>query len=434
VAKKLFHKSTFLTTLTNWKAPNIKKLFLTNELRAFSLLLAFFPANIAKRFVFPNAYIRGILVDYLIPTVYLEEVLVLLLLVLNLFRNMVSLRKLFRALDLVCQTGPLLLFPLSLIPSVLSGGFSIVSLFRVAEIVLWVSFTLYLARNVRCREDRRRVVKMLSLATSWVSLLAIAQFLAQKNIFSYYFLGEPVLYPSLGGVAKTSFLGKEVLRAYGTFPHPNVLGGVMSVVVPWLLAEGFFLSAGLGVVALFVSFSRLAWITFLFGFFAWAMVKFSALRRTAFIFLASITLVLVTLYLFPSIADLSVIRRLELFRSARAMFLSSPLAGVGLGLFTAKLPSFGLPSGPTLFLQPVHNIFALIAAESGVFALLASLFIFILAGYYAFRKRHVLLLTSLFQLVLLGLFDHYLYTLPQGLFLTSLTLGLVFSYSESDGE
>ena len=112
------------------------------------------------------------------------------------------------------------------------------------------------------------------------------------------------------------------------------------------------------------------------------------------------------------------------------MVRSSPLIGIGLGLFAAKLPAFGLPSGPTLFLQPVHNICALVTAESGLLALVVLLLIFALAIRNAWRGRRLLLLVSLGQLIILGLFDHYLYTLPQGLFLLSLTLGLIFSSFE----
>lgn len=200
----------------------------------------------------------------------------------------------------------------------------------------------------------------------------------------------------------------------------------MALLLPWLLAQGLFLPAGLALIGLFVSFSRLAWICFLFGVLGLALLKRKGFWRSSLVVSFSLMLLALSIKLLPLSTDLSVTRRIELWESARAMIQTSPLFGIGLGHFTAELPSFGLPSGPTLFLQPVHNIFALIAAESGLFALAAVLVVFALALREGVRKRRFLLLVSLAQLVLLGLFDHYLYTLPQGLFLTSLTFGLIF--------
>jgi O-antigen ligase len=136
-------------------------------------------------------------------------------------------------------------------------------------------------------------------------------------------------------------------------------------------------------------------------------------------------------YFAPSFIELSFTQRIELLESSWEMFSSAPLTGVGLGLFTDRLLEVGPPSGPTLFLEPVHNIFLLVGAECGIlsFAFLLALFV---KGFWISLKRGMLLFAvSLGQLFLLGSFDHYLYTLPQGLFLLSLTVGLIFSYDSS---
>jgi O-antigen ligase len=210
-------------------------------------------------------------------------------------------------------------------------------------------------------------------------------------------------------VAEGSLFGREVLRAYGTFPHPNVLGGILSVVLVGLFSARFWGPFVVGLGGVLVSLSRTAWVSLAGG-----VLGFSLFGR-------GLGLVI--------LEELSIARRWELLQSAWGMIKSAPLAGVGLGQFVIHLPRFGIPSGLSLFLQPVHNIFALVAAESGIFSavLLVALFLFALRE--TIRKKRFLLTVALLQLIFLGMFDHYLYTLPQGLFLFSLIIGLSFSYS-----
>jgi len=221
----------------------------------------------------------------------------------------------------------------------------------------------------------------------------------------------------MAGLAKTGFLGREVLRAYGTFPHPNVLGGVLSILLIWFLSVKRWKSFFLGLGGVLVSFSRVALLSLLGGL---ACLSLWA-KRFSFVIFDYQSL----------ISSFSVSRRWELLRSSWEMFKSSPLLGTGLGHFTINLPDFGIPSGLTLFIQPVHNIFALIASESGIFALFIFLLILVMALRETIRRKRFILTISLLQLIFLGLFDHYLYTLPQGLFILLLTLGLSFSYSDN---
>ncbi len=402
----LFHKAKLLFF-------RIGKHFSTSPLEGLLLLLILllFPSNLAKHFVLPGSYILGVFIDYLSPTIYLTEILIFLLLLIGFLRRRSKARlpvgKEWR--------GPKTLFWLvflflaSLFPSVLVAPEKTVAVFRFLELSLWFGFSLWVAATIRWKEHRK-LFRFLGWGVVWVSLLALGQFLLQRSVFGYWFLGEPFLAPSLGGVAQGSLLGQEVLRAYGTFPHPNVLGGVLSVGLIWLFSARFWRSFAVGVGGVLVSLSRTALVSLVGGILGLTLFR------------GGLGLVL--------LEDLSVSRRWELLQSAWEMFASAPLTGVGLGQFVSNLPHFGLPSGLSLFLQPVHNVFALVAAESGIFALLFFLALFLLALRETLRKRRFLLTISLLQLLFLGFFDHYLYTLPQGLFLLSLTLGLSFSSSE----
>lgn len=370
----------------------------------FSFILILFPNNLAKHFILSQSYVLGLLIDYLSPTLYLTEILVALLLILSLpqffRRKILSSPKKFLILGGIFLT--------TLLPSVWQGSFDLIGIWRWFEIALWLGFGFWVSVFIS-EKGRKIVFSLLGIGIFWVSLLALGQFLAQHSIFGYWFLGEPELSPSLGGVALGSWGGKEVLRAYGTFPHPNVLGGILSVVLIWLASQKLWGRFGAGLAATIVSLSRTAWISLLGG-------------------LAATSIGLRSLFIMN---NLSTSRRWELLGSAWEMLKSSPLAGVGLGQFTLSLPDFKLPAGLSLFIQPVHNIFVLVAAESGVFALGAFLALLFFAFRQSILNRQWWLVVSLAQLVFLGMFDHYLYTLPQGLFIFLLIIGLSFSYSDS---
>jgi len=366
------------------------------------LIFLIFPASLAKSFILSQSYVMGISLSYLIPKIYLTEILILGIVLLTPWQKIKN--KLFPIL--------LLGFLLTLLPSLFFTSFPLISWVRFGELSFWLLFSFWLSQNLT-KSLKNKLISFLGWGVVWVTLLAFFQLFFQHSLFGYWFLGEPYLTPSLGGVATGSFFGREILLPYGTFPHPNVMGGVLSVLAVWFGAKkrwGFFSFAVLGTI---ISFSQMAWLSLALGLLG--------------IFLSRRVFPIVSLNFNDLWQSPSVQRRLDLLVSFWEMVKSAPFWGVGLGNFTKVLPAFGVPAGLLLFLQPVHNIFALIAAESGILALGA----FLLLWFFAFRrageKKDYLLTISLSQIVLLGFFDHYLYTLPQGLFILSLVWGLVFS-------
>jgi hypothetical protein len=88
--------------------------------------------------------------------------------------------------------------------------------------------------------------------------------------------------------------------------------------------------------------------------------------------------------------------------------------GVGIGEFTSNMgDTVPRSSNGILLLQPVHNIFLLIVSEIGLigFGLYSTLLYFFLKD----RKFNLRLVISLVTLFIIGMFDHYLFSLPQGL-------------------
>jgi hypothetical protein len=60
------------------------------------------------------------------------------------------------------------------------------------------------------------------------SIVGILQFSHQESI-GLQMLGEPILSSYVGGVSTIEIGGGRILRAYGTFPHPNILAGFLAL-------------------------------------------------------------------------------------------------------------------------------------------------------------------------------------------------------------
>lgn len=124
--------------------------------------------------------------------------------------------------------------------------------------------------------------------------------------------------------------------------------------------------------------------------------------------------------------DESIVQRESLIQSSIAMIKDNPVFGVGLNNFLINLPSSEI-------IQPVHNIFLLVASETGVFVL--GFFIWFLIKIYRrindkglrIKKNPSFIIYPLSFILILGMFDHYFLTLQQGQLLFSFVLGLCWS-------
>lgn len=294
------------------------------------------------------------------------------------------------------------------------------------------------------------------------AILAVWQFLAQQT-FSEKWLGLSLHQASVGGtsvieVFSNGILSERWIRAYGSFDHPNILGGVFALgisVCLWFLAkwqekkgrqwEKFFvfimvviLSAGL-----FASFSRSAWLA----------LFLSVLSSAIFLFLqkkkkylkkwsggAGVT-VIVFLIMFLSYQNLVNVRtqgktRLEnLSMDQRGLYLrqsvevigSSPFFGVGAGNYIVSLKKMH-PENPSWTYQPVHNVFLYIESEMGILGLI--LFIFFLCFmFWQYGKRNYMSMTLLVSL-LPGLFlDHWLWSLHFGVLFFAMIAAFIVGFS-----
>jgi O-antigen ligase len=295
----------------------------------------------------------------------------------------------------------------------------------------------------------RTLIIALVATMSLQSGLAIFQFLSQSSL-GLSFLGEPNLSLNAANLAKMNIGGAELIRAYGTLPHPNVLGGFLSLSMigtfvlsiktrwlkPTLLLLQFF--------GLLFSFSRSALTSLTMALVLMAVLyrkdiklKSKTLINGA-IFFVIIELVAVVWLRFNELSQSAGIR-LQGFKDAVTMFDTHPL-GVGFQSYTLNLDLVSNIALMPWEYQPVHNIYLLMLAELGVFGLLLGTWFFLFAILKLHEKRKhwltkqrkqkkLLLLCSILIIALIGFFDHYWISLNQGMALLTFFFALASAFS-----
>lgn len=341
-------------------------------------------------------------------------------------------------------------------------GLSLYYLLKLSEF----SFLIYyLSKHIRLNIHLPIIALITSVSVFFQSFLAILQYLQQGSLNGWlYYLGERAFTGNTPGIANAAINGELLLRPYGTFSHPNVLAGYLLISLLFIacflspFAKGFirvfgFIILILGSIALMLTLSRVAialyLVIILVAFIYWFIKKrpkptmgigllIVAAIADLVLFIGGLAFLqtIVSRFSQTSFFEESFLQRTELIDSAILIIQTNPLLGVGLGHFIPALAPLQDPLSLGLYMQPVHNIYLLVAAETGYLGL--GIFLFIIALTYRRLFLHIrltplfrpiyLVLTLLLSLVLvLGLFDHYFLTLQQGQLLFAVILGLSWS-------
>jgi O-antigen ligase len=369
----------------------------------FTLLLIFLPTQLGYHFWPSWAMVLGRRVDFLSPTLYLTDIFIFLILIFWRPKKIFGQRPISLWLTI----------PALAVTNILFAGNKLVSLYFWLKVVEYSFLGFYI---IQTKPIFSKTILYLSIGIFYSSLIAIGQFLLQRSIGGpLWLLGERTFTNQTPGIAQF-FVNGLRLRTYATFPHPNVLGGFLAVLLPLVIFHikdkkqiFYIVTTVLGIVALVLTFSRSAWIGLLLG------IILLTRKKVFFIpLLAVSTIVIFFISKTFGIQDESVVVRQQLNTSAVAMFKESPVFGKGLGNFLVELPAH-LPSRQIYFLQPVHNIYLLVLAETGLIGLAAFLWLL-----WKRRSRWIIVV------LLLGFADHYFLTLQQGQLLLTILLSLTF--------
>lgn len=399
----------------------------------FFLLIFFLPTQLGLHMWPTWTYILGRQIDYLSPTLYATDVIIVLLLS-------------SWVLPAIFYRKPILHREVYINPWIVFLGITSIVFVAIniyvarnpyVAVYAWVKLLEYIGVGWYIYQQRitlATIVNPLALATLLVSGIGILQYVLQHSLGGiFWYLGERTFVQDTPAIAKTTLCGllesscQLRLRAYATFPHPNVFGGFLAVTLPIIGSHLFNASSGdtwkryiykasllFGFIALVLSFSRSAWIVFLFGAIG---VVFRIKNLSTFrvpVVIVSSAMVIAAFFMVP-IQDESIMLRKLLNDAAVAIWQHAPSFGVGLGNFLLALPAT-LVSHQVYILQPVHNIYLLTLSQVGVFgvALMVAYGVFFLRAWHKrVHKMHDVYISFL-SLLLLGFVDHYLFTLQQG--------------------
>ncbi len=308
-------------------------------------------------------------------------------------------------------------------------------------------------------EQPRRLQWSFLVSLACQSLIGLAQ-VASGSSFASTVLGIAEHAAATGTASVVESATGRLLRAYGTFPHPNMFGGALAV--GSLLALLMYRDAAgrqrqilavlfsICLLGLFVSFSRGAWIAFAVGFICLCLsLRRKASGLTAAIFertlpkiatssqtdssqrqkkrarrkailplllaLTPTLLAVITLYSFVltrtsaqgRLETRSTTERVGSLVDGLVVFLGHPLTGVGVGQINPDVYA-----SSAIATEPAHLVPLQIAVELGVIGL--ALFVYGWMSVLFFVRRNNAALALFFTLSVLVLFDHYLWTLWGG--------------------
>ena len=351
----------------------------------FGLLFVMIPINPDVRFVFKELRLTGI--DLILCCLYVAWVSRVLV-----ERRVTTLRWPSSATWLVCLIG---WSALSLVNvQFLRPGFvSLVEFMRV-----FLGF-FYLVNNVKTREDLWLIARCLIAGLLIESLLAGAQHLT----------GSPLGLQAFGAQREFEEIevgGDTLSRVSGTIGHPNDLGKYLEAVLPLALALGLStarlriraLAAGtflLGSAVLVLTLSRGAWVSTALACVALVGWLSATSRRGQARLTQLVSAVLICAAILAWFAPLISARwfesnprtaaaRLPLMRVAWSIIASHPIVGVGLGNYKRVMQLYDpTPEAISVnYRKPVHNIYLLLAAQTGIMGL-----VFFLAFLWAAWRR-----------------------------------------------
>jgi len=267
-------------------------------------------------------------------------------------------------------------------------------------------------------KESKVVVLLLVLGAALESALGAWQFLAQST-FASTLLGMSAHEAGQAGTSVLKLGDGRWLRAYGTLPHPNILGGFLAAALMlgigylarfgkdsmrtvlmsraelresdtslrdrfmdtvWM--SGVTLAGAMILLGLLLTFSRSAWLGAIIGIILILFLQKSNIEyrisniKYKIAGILAVTLIVFSFVLhdqvFPRFdtaviaAEGSVSERVQsLWDAERVVGEGNMLLGTGAGNFTAEMMRLQ-PDRPVWSIQPAHNAFVLIFAELGL--------------------------------------------------------------------
>lgn len=324
------------------------------------------------------------------------------------------------------------------------------SVYRPAAIQWWVEgfFLGVFSVVLMARVAREKLIAWIVYAIFPHALLGVLQSIVQF-VHPSKWLGIALQDPLVPGVSVIETEGRRWLRAYGGFPHPNILGGwlvlgvgaVLSGIEYRVLRVSIFWHLGLALMSfcLVLTFSRSAWLAFVvllmmqaIRVFRYQKECFPSFLRGLLVVLVAVSVVVIWRWPLLVTRTSSATRLEQRSLDERAvgwkygiqLFQHHPWFGIGpRGMGFALIQENIAPSNQPPVLP--HNVPLLILNELGVIGgLIFCFFIFLILR--IFHPRFFVFGSYLLPFLVISLFDHYLWSTWSGLSLAVLIFILSF--------
>ncbi|MFH1047443.1 MAG: O-antigen ligase family protein [Patescibacteria group bacterium] len=415
----------------------------------YSMLVA---APFGTRYIFAMAELGGVEIEPGTFSLFGTQILALLFLLAALFSGR------FRQLTRLCwwaMGGATLVFCAAMMSVSLSGDA------RGLVMLNWLFFSVgILAATYKIRPSLSKSLAVLSVGGVVQALFSIWQFVAQ-GVTPSKWLGMAAHLPEVAGTFVVETAAGRWLRAYGTLPHPNMLGIYLAVAALASLYlsvslrgrwRGAALSAlALNVVGLTLSMSRSAILAFVIALAIFVSLSFllrhsgpkewrlviGAVGVAMLTLVASLALLrdpaTVRLLGRGRLEKISVESRFNQLDDVRLLLADSHIFGIGPGMMPFALYERDRNRSPWDY-QPAHMTPLLLLVEIGALGALAYLMYIggIFAQMIATLKRGIgfdeaALYSSFIAIIVTGLFDHFPWSSWFGQLLTVLLAGLILS-------
>lgn len=415
------------------------------------------PTNLFWK-ILPNfGFVGGLQIDYLIPKLYLSDVVGLMMIAVWFFAKMHN-RFFQKNAEKQTDSKYVVVKLLFILCYVLLFVRQLFTRYPIAAVWFFLSVSMHLATVLIAFEWLKKngnefwkkiLVSAVAFTVLFQSAIGIYQFVNQKQLIGFRFLGEPTLTRDIG-LSKGNFakvdslvgtkLGLRVLP-YGTTAHPNVLAGFLVIGMLGIMLQGFsrkmklgerailFSALIIGTGTLLLTNSVSAGLTFFIGT---TLITFEAVLKKFTHTLSFPRIYILDFFIAVCIAipvgvhflntssgstSTSLSRRDFLNQGAVNLISLKPLIGTGMNQFTVEVALSSQNQKETVpFIQPAHHTPLLFLAENGLLGLLTLiLFGIVVAEAHSLRSlKYFVVLLPIMTL------DHYLYSLTPGQFIFEL--------------
>ncbi len=382
------------------------------------IFLFFLPTQLGLHFFPRFSFISGVPIDYLLPTLYMTDILAIILIALH-YKSLLQTFKNKFFLGFLVLLGINILFAHSQPMALYKNA-------RILEIICLFLVFKNLQLNLKF------VLISFTAGALFEVSLALMQFIYKHSLQGvFYYFGERYMQLSTPGIAKASLNGIEILRPYATFSHPNSMGGFYLLIYIFTLTypslkKYFLLKNGLLILTsmiIFLSFSKIVILTYLFLNIFYLLKERTKIGCNFCVFSRLVIFLIVAAIFLTAQGDAdSLEKRLTLIDDSLTIFISNPIVGVGMGNYLFAEAEFPIKY-PYFFLQPVHNIFLLFLSEAGLLISAYSGFFLYKWSQRLFQNQVLVYVVS--AVALTGFFDHYWLTLQQNMILFPVILGLI---------